>query len=158
MPTEILVLDEQNDRKGNSPVSQQRHEIADNGRKVVLARNGKNSNDQRIKEGPDKTRHSVEIMAQKLQRQTTGVVDSDVIPKHGESKEHKAELAEASWVERLMQETAKTMVEIGVGKKAIYLRLRKTITNRSITEASTYNCDEDGRNGDAPEGEREDLP
>jgi len=67
---EDLILDEEDDGKTDGPVSKHGDEIADNCRKMLLAGNGQNCNNDNEDQAPEKTRNGMEVVAEQLHRQT----------------------------------------------------------------------------------------
>ena len=78
LAAEVLVLDEEDEREGDRPVSEHGYEVVDDSRERILARNGKDGDHKGIEERPYEARHGMENMAKKLQRKTVGVVDGDL--------------------------------------------------------------------------------
>ena len=78
LAAEVLVLDEEDEREGDRPISEHGYEVVDDSRERILARNGKDGDHKGVEERPYEARHSVENMAEELQRKTVGVVDGDL--------------------------------------------------------------------------------
>jgi hypothetical protein len=113
LASEPLVLNQEDEGERHSPVSKQRHEVADDGRQVLSARNSQDGNHERVDKRPDETRHGVEVVAEQLHAETGGVIDCDVVPQHREDEEHQAELREAERVEGLSDQAAEAVIGVG---------------------------------------------
>ena len=79
---------------------------------MLSSSDGKDCNNKRIDERPDEPGHGVEVVAKELHAETGWVVDCDVVSEHREDEENQAELGEWERMERLSEETAKTVIGV----------------------------------------------
>lgn len=57
---------------------------------MVFSNDGKNTDHKGNQEGPEKTRHSVKIMAQELDGKAGRVEDGDIVAQDGEHEQDKS--------------------------------------------------------------------
>lgn len=119
---------------------------------MLLACDGENSNYDDEDEGPEETWNGVEVVAQKLHGQTGGVVNGDVVTKHGERKDDKAEFGPASGMIDRVDEATETVICVRIG---VWLVSR---CDGGVAETGPDDDGEGSRDHYAPECEGEDLP
>ena len=150
--SEVFVFDEEDEGEADGPVSQQAHKVADDGREMVLARDGKNGNDERDEEGPDEARDGVEPVAQELEGEAAGVIDGDVVAQDGEHEEDEGELGPAIRVIDSFDQTAQTMILVCVIVWTV------GCAYGSVPQTGTNDRREDCGDGHTEEGQSKHFP
>jgi hypothetical protein len=135
---EPLILDEEDQGKGDGPVTEQADEIANNGCEVVLANNGEDGDDESDEEGPDEAGDGVKVVAEQLHGQATRVVDGDVIAEDREHEHDEAELGPANGVIDFTNQTAEAVVIVSVAVGGVL------DAQGGVAEAGADNGDESG--------------
>lgn len=154
MSAEPPVLDHEDDGEGDSPVTEQRDKVRDDGGQGILAGDSKDGNHERVEERPDESRDGMEVMAQELYGQARGVVDGDVVPQDGEDQDYETEFGEVEGMVGLTEQATESMVSVRVGQD----RIRIGIADRDVPKARPNHSDEDGGDGDTEQREGPDLP
>ena len=119
---------------------------------MLLAGNCENSNDDGNQERPDKARHSVEPVAQQLQRKTAGIIICNVITENGEGEKNKAELRPPHRVIDLPNQTSEPVIRVRIGVGWV------CCCYSGVAETGTDDNAEGGWNGYTPEGEGKNFP